>query len=134
MVRSAQWSNPHRFRDCPYRVLKLGLTLPREELNARIEARVEAMLAQGLLAEVEGLLSRYPPDLKPFNSLGYRHLIRFLHGEWSWEEAIDRLKIDTRHYAKRQLTWFKADPEVRWFHPGQIDAMAACLAEFFERG
>ncbi len=121
----------HRFRECPYRVLKLGLTLPREELNDRIEARVEAMLAQGLLAEVEGLLGRYPADLKPFHSLGYRHLIKFLQGQWSWDEAIDRLKIDTRHYAKRQLTWFKADPEVQWFHPGQIDAMAACLAEFF---
>ena len=121
----------HRFRDCPYRVLKLGLTLPKEELAARIEARVEAMLAQGFLEEVAGLLSRYPPDLKPLNSLGYRHLGKFLRGEWAWEEAVERLKIDTRHYAKRQLTWFKADPEVRWFHPGQIEAMAACLEEFF---
>ncbi len=121
----------HRFRDCPYRVLKLGLTLPREELTARIEARVEAMLAQGLLTEVAGLLARYPPDLKPLNSLGYRHLSKFLRGEWSWEEAIERWKIDTRHYAKRQLTWFKTDPEVRWFQPGQIEAMAACLEEFF---
>ena len=121
----------HRFRDCPYRVLKLGLTLPREELTARIEARVEAMLAQGLLAEVAELLSRYPPDLKPLQSLGYRHLGKFLRDEWSWEEAIERWKIDTRHYAKRQLTWFKADPEVRWFQPGQIEAMAACLEEFF---
>jgi tRNA dimethylallyltransferase len=121
----------HRFRDCPYRVLKLGLTLPREELTARIAARVEAMLAQGLLSEVAELLARYPPDLKPLNSLGYRHLSKFLRGEWSWEEAIERLKIDTRHYAKRQLTWFKTDPEVRWFQPGQIEAMAACLEEFF---
>ncbi len=121
----------HRFRDCPYRVLKLGLELPKTELKDRIEARVEAMLAQGLLAEVEGLLSRYSPDLKPLNSLGYRHLIKFLQGRWSWEEAIDRLKIDTRHYSKRQLTWFKADPEVNWFHPGQIEAMAFCLEEFF---
>jgi len=121
----------HRFRDCPYRVLKLGLTLPREELTARIEARVEAMLAQGLLTEVAGLLYRYPPDLKPLNSLGYRHLGKFLRGEWSWEESLERLKIDTRHYAKRQLTWFKGDPEVRWFQPGQLEAMTACLRKFF---
>jgi tRNA dimethylallyltransferase len=120
----------HRFRDCPYRVLKLGLILPREELHARIEARVAAMLAQGFLQEVEGLLSRYPPDLKPLQSLGYRHLGRYLRGEWTWEEAIDRLKIDTRRYAKRQLTWFRADPEVKWFHPGQVVEMAARLAEF----
>jgi tRNA dimethylallyltransferase len=121
----------HRFRDCPYRVAKLGLTLPREELNPRIEARVEAMLAQGFLEEVEGLLSRYSPDLKPLQSLGYRHLINFLQGRWSWEEAAERLKIDTRRYAKRQLTWFRADPEVRWFNPGQVAEMAARLEEFF---
>jgi tRNA dimethylallyltransferase len=121
----------HRFRDCPFRVLKLGLARPRAELTERIELRVEAMLAEGLLKEVEGLLRRYPPDLKPLQSLGYRHLINFLKGQWSWEEAIELFKRDTRRYAKRQLTWFKADPEVSWFHPGQIDALAAALEEFF---
>ena len=121
----------HRFRECPFQVLKLGLALPRDELNERIERRVEAMLAQGWLAEVEELLRRYPPDLKPLQSLGYRHLINFLQGQWSWEEAIELLKRDTRRYAKRQLTWFKADPEVRWFHPGQTDAMAAALEGFW---
>jgi tRNA dimethylallyltransferase len=121
----------HCFRDCPYRVLKLGLNLPREELNQRIAQRVEAMLAAGFLAEVEGLLARYPPDLKPLQSLGYRHLSKFLQGQWSWEEAVERLKIDTRRYAKRQLTWFKADPEVRWFHPGQTAELAGALEEFF---
>jgi tRNA dimethylallyltransferase len=121
----------HRFRDRPFQVLKLGLARPRAELNERIELRVETMLTHGLLAEVEGLLQRYPPDLKPLQSLGYRHLINFLQGQWSWEEAIELFKRDTRRYAKRQLTWFKADPEVRWFHPGQIEALAAALQEFF---
>jgi tRNA dimethylallyltransferase len=120
----------HRFQDCPYEVLKLGLLLPREELNRRIEARTEAMLAQGWLAEVEGLLRRYPPHLKPLQALGYRHLINFLKGRWTWEEAIGSLVVDTRRYAKRQLTWFKADPEVRWFHPQQVEEMAVCLQEF----
>jgi tRNA dimethylallyltransferase len=123
----------HRFRSCPYRVLKLGLTLPREELHARIEQRVEAMLTQGWLAEVEELWRRYPADLKPLQSLGYRHLSNFLKGRWSWEEAIERLKRDTRRYAKRQLTWFRADPEVRWFHPAQIEELAAALEEFWGR-
>jgi tRNA dimethylallyltransferase len=121
----------HRFRDCPFRVLKLGLTRPRAELNERIEQRVEAMLAEGFLEEVAGLLRRYPPDLKPLQSLGYRHLINFLKGRWSWEEAIGLLKRDTRRYAKRQLTWFKADHEVRWFQPDQLDALAAALDGFF---
>ncbi|MHB8069456.1 MAG: tRNA (adenosine(37)-N6)-dimethylallyltransferase MiaA [Desulfobaccales bacterium] len=121
----------HQFRDAPYQVLKLGLLRPREELNQRIEARVEAMLAQGWLEEVEGLLSRYPPDLKPFQALGYRHLIAFLQGRWSWEEAIELLKRDTRRYAKRQLTWFKADPAAHWHAPEQIEEMLTALREFY---
>jgi len=122
----------HAFGDCPYRVLKLGLILPREELYRRIELRIEAMLAAGWLKEVEGLLSRYPPDLKPFKALGYRHLSNFLQGRWRWEEALELLARDTRRYAKRQLTWFKADPEVQWFSPDQTTEMAARLRKFFK--
>ncbi len=121
----------HRFRDSPYRILKLGLRIPREELQSRIALRLTAMLAQGFLEEVEELLGRYPPDLKPLQSLGYRHLGQYLRGERSWEEAINALKVDTRRYAKRQLTWFRADPEIRWFHPEQVEEMAAALAGFF---
>ena len=121
----------HRFRHCPYRILKLGLRLPREELKSRIALRLKAMLAQGLLQEVEDLLRRYPPDLKPLQSLGYRHLRQFLQGERSWEESIAALEADTRRYAKRQLTWFRADPEINWFHPDQLEEMAAALAGFF---
>ncbi len=121
----------HRFPESPYTALKIGLILPRQELYHRIEARVMAMLAQGWLAEVEELLKRYPPDLKPLQSLGYRHLIRYHGGEWGWEEALALLTRDTRHYAKRQLTWFRGDPEVRWFSPDQVDEMAALLEEFF---
>jgi len=121
----------HRFQDAPYEVLKLGLALPREELYRRIELRVEVMLAAGWLEEVKGLLSRYPPDLKPLQALGYRHLINHLTGRWSLEEALTLLTRDTRRYAKRQLTWFGSDPEIRWFHPDQMDDMAAALAEFF---
>jgi len=121
----------HGFRDCPYRVLKLGLRLPREELKSRIALRLEAMLAQGFLQEVEELSRRYPPDLKPLQSLGYRHLRQYLQGERSWEEAIAALEVDTRRYAKRQLTWFRADPEINWFHPEQLEEMTAALAGFF---
>ncbi len=100
----------HRFPASPYRTLKLGLILPREELYRRIEQRVEAMLAAGWLAEVAGLLARYPPDLKPLKSLGYRHLAAHLQGGLSLAAAVEAIKRDTRRYAKRQLTWFKADP------------------------
>ena len=121
----------HRFQDAPYTVLKLGLALPREELYQRIETRVELMLAQGWLEEVKGLLTRYPPDLKPLQALGYRHLINYLTGRWSWEEALTLLARDTRRYAKRQHTWFGSDKEISWFAPDQIEEMAAALAEFF---
>jgi tRNA dimethylallyltransferase len=121
----------HRFQDTPFQVLKLGLRLDREELYRRIDLRVELMLEAGWLDEIEGLLHRYPPDLKPLQALGYRHLINYLTGRWSWDEALTLLTRDTRRYAKRQLTWFGSDPAVRWFTPDQIDAMAAVLAEFF---
>ena len=122
----------HRFKDSPYRVLKLGLTLPREELYHRIEQRLEVMLAQGWLAEVQGLLARYPPTLKPLQAIGYRHLINFLSGRWTWEEAVRLLLRDTRRYAKRQLTWFRADPEIVWFQPDQIAGLRARLQAFWE--
>jgi tRNA dimethylallyltransferase len=121
----------HRFQDAPYRVLKLGLALPREELYQRIESRLEVMLQQGWLEEVRGLLARYPPDLKPLQALGYRHLINYLTGRWSLEEALTLLARDTRRYAKRQLTWFGSDPEVRWFHPADTETMGQLLREFF---
>jgi tRNA dimethylallyltransferase len=127
----SEFISTHRFQDAPYEVLKLGLELDREELYRRIELRVEVMLEQGWLDEVEGLLSRYPPTLKPLQALGYRHLINFLTGHWSWEEALTLLTRDTRRYAKRQLTWFGSDPEIRWFRPHQVEEMAAALAEFF---
>ena len=121
----------HRFQDAPYRVLKLGLRLAREELYQRIDQRVQVMLAAGWLEEVEGLLARYPPDLKPLQALGYRHLINYLTGRWSLEEALTLLARDTRRYAKRQLTWFGSDPEIRWFAPDEIEEMSAVLGEFF---
>ena len=127
----SEFIEAHRFKDAPYEVLKLGLEVDREELYRRIELRVEVMLEQGWLDEVEGLLTRYPPTLKPLQALGYRHLINFLTGRWSWDEALTLLTRDTRRYAKRQLTWFGSDPEVRWFHPDQVEEMAAALAEFF---
>jgi len=98
--------------------IKIGLVRPREELYERIDSRVDYMLDAGLLEEVELLLNKgYSHRLKPLQSLGYRHMIRFLKGESSLDEAVSQLRRDTRHYAKRQLTWFRADPEIRWYHP-----------------
>ncbi len=127
----SEWHAAHNFQDRPYETVKLGLDLPREELYRRIEVRVEAMLAQGWLEEVRRLLQRYPPEIKPLQALGYRHLVAHLAGSLSLDEVAALTKIDTRRYAKRQLTWFRADPEVRWFHPQDQPAMIVLVREFF---
>ena len=121
----------HRFADNPYRILKIGLMRPREELYTRIDARVEAMLAQGLVPEVQDLRRRYPANLKPLQSLGYRHVSAYIDEELPWAEMVEQLKRDTRRYAKRQLTWFRADPELRWLEPSQAAAAVELLGDFF---
>lgn len=121
----------HRFQDRPYETLKIGLTLPREELYRRIETRVELMLAQGWVEEVRMLLHRYPPEIKPLQALGYRHLVAVQEGRLSLEEASEETKKETRRYAKRQLTWFRADPEVHWFSPSQLEEIGILVRHFF---
>jgi len=124
----------HRFAERRFRSLKIGLRLEREPLFARIEARVDAMLAAGLVDEVAGLVARgYDASLKPMQSLGYRHIGGYLRGEGDLADAIRRLKRDTRHYAKRQQTWFATDPEIRWFSPGDTAGVEARLRPFLNR-
>jgi len=121
----------HRFADSPYRPLIIALNRPRDELYARIEARVTAMLAQGLVAEVQDLRRRYPATLKPMQSLGYRHVSAFLDGRLAWDDMVAQLQRDTRRYAKRQLTWFRAEPDVHWLAPDQFPAALRLLKDFF---
>lgn len=114
-----------------------GLTLARESLYARIEARVDAMRAAGFEDEVRGLLAAgFGPELKSMQSLGYRHLAAFLRGEIERDQAIRELKRDTRRYAKRQLSWFRADSNIAWIDAdGQTpEAVAERIAERIARG
>ena len=98
-----------------YQALKIGLTRPRKELYARIDLRVQQMAEQDLLTEVKNLLAMgYDNKLKSMQSIGYRHMINFIEGNWSWEQTLEFLARDTRHYAKRQYTWFNNDPEIIW--------------------
>jgi len=102
-------------KDMRYHALKIGLTRPREELYALINQRVQQMTEQGLLSEVKNLLAMgFDNKLKSMQSLGYRHMINFIEGKWSWEQTLELLARDTRHYAKRQYTWFNNDPEIIW--------------------
>jgi tRNA dimethylallyltransferase len=99
-----------------WRILKVGLMPPREKLNERIHARTDAMLEQGWIREVRALLeSGLSEEAKPFDFIGYRELRAVLRGGSSWEEARGAIQQATRRYAKRQLTWFRKEPGVRWF-------------------
>ncbi|MFZ5775653.1 MAG: tRNA (adenosine(37)-N6)-dimethylallyltransferase MiaA [Thermodesulfobacteriota bacterium] len=114
------------------RVLRIGLGCERELLYQRINLRVEKMMEEGLLAEVEGLLAMgYDPGLPAMQAIGYRHMVNVLRGAWPLEEALTLLARDTRRYAKRQLTWFGADREMRWFEPGDRQAIMGLIEEFF---
>ena len=126
-------SREHAFRRRRYPCLKIGLTLPRAELYARLNARVDKMLEAGLLEEVKGLLARgYSPKLKPLRSIGYRHLIAYLKGELPFDEAIRLMKRDTRRYAKRQLSWFRREEDVHWFRPEEKEKILALCRKFLE--
>ena len=104
-------------KDRPFRIVKIGLNRDREELYNRINARVDEMMQKGLLEEAEAL---YPMrELNSLNTVGYKELFEYLDGRWSLEEAVERIKGNTRRYARKQLTWYKKDPQIRWFHPEQ---------------
>lgn len=115
--------------------LKIGINVERSELYQRINARVEQMIAEGFVAEVESLLSQgYSPGLKSLSSIGYREICAYLAGRQNLTESIELIKQSSRHYAKRQLTWFKSDPEVKWFEfPLIIEDISACVKEFLVR-
>lgn len=100
-------------KERPFRIVKIGLTRPREELYARINGRVEQMMADGLEEEARRV---YP--LRANNSLqtvGYREMFSYFDGDYTLEKAIEMVQQNSRHYAKRQLTWYRRDPAIRWF-------------------
>jgi tRNA dimethylallyltransferase len=123
----------HGFKDHRFRVLKIGLHIDREVLYDRINHRVDAMMDSGFLNEVKGLLEMgYSENLKSMQSIGYRHLMDFIKGRCSWDETMRTLKRDTRRYAKRQLTWFKADPNIVWREPGQLREIRQLIKKFLQ--
>jgi len=97
-----------------FAVLQLGITLPREELQARISRRIDGMFKDGLVNEVRRLIKRYSKDQKAFDAIGYREVIAYLDGKISKEECVAQMERNTWHYAKRQLTWFRKDKTVHW--------------------
>jgi tRNA dimethylallyltransferase len=119
------WQKPmHELRkqkklDHPFQVVKIGIELDREELFTRIDSRMDAMIEQGLFAEAEKF---YPlRNLNALQTVGYREIFGFMEGLYNKEEAVRLLKRNSRHYAKRQLTWFKKDATTTWLRPDQFD-------------
>jgi tRNA dimethylallyltransferase len=123
----------HQFQEGPYQVLKIGFFREREELYQRIDERVDEMITRGLQQEVQQLLDKgYSPGLRTMQSLGYKQIVAYLQGEYDLAEAVRRIKRDTRRYAKRQLTWFKVDPQIHWVAPqGDRGAVRRMIAGFW---
>ncbi len=99
-----------------YRILRIGLEPERQLLYARINQRAQSMFDQGLVTETEALLEKFGTGLKVFDTLGYRQAAAHLRGECSLETAIQLAQQGHRNYAKRQLTWFRREPDVHWLH------------------
>lgn len=111
----------------PFGIIKIGLTRDREELYTRINSRVDSMMASGLLDEARRV---YPfRHLNSLNTVGYKELFRYLDGEWTLDLAVEKIKRNTRVYARKQMSWFRRDEEIRWFHPDREEE----IMDFIDR-
>ena len=116
-----------------YSAVLVGLTRNRGELYDRINRRVDILIEKGLLEEVRNLLAKGLTEADiSMKGIGYKEIIAYYHGQYSLEEAIDLVKKNTRHYAKRQLTWFKRYKDMKWFNISEYDSDADCLKEIFQ--
>ncbi len=121
----------HGFKESSLRTLKIFLSIPRKELYKRIDKRCDKMIEAGLIEETRRLLMQgYSPKLKSMQSIGYRHMVKYITGEWTLEEALRYMKRDTRRYAKRQITWFKKEPDMIWISPSEKEVIKKKILEF----
>jgi tRNA dimethylallyltransferase len=130
----SKWHREHQFSETRYCVLKLGLYLEREILYKQIDRRVDIMISAGLIEEVQAIIKRgYSPDLKSMKAIGYNHIIDYLMGNCTMQEAVRLLKRDTRRYSKRQMTWFRADPEINWIKPSEVNTIIPLITKFLKK-
>jgi tRNA dimethylallyltransferase len=130
----SKWHREHRFSETQYCVLKLGLYIEKEILYKQIDQRVDMMITEGLIEEVRAILKRgYSADLKSMKAIGYSHVINYLLGNCTLDEAVRTLKRDTRRYSKRQMTWFRADAEINWIKPSEINTLIPLINKFLEK-
>lgn len=129
--RISDRQNTHNFAELKYDSIKIGLCMDREALYDRINQRVDMMLDQGLLNEVTTLVENgYSFDLKPMQSIGYKHMAMFIKNEVDWEEAVRLLKRDTRRYAKRQFTWFNKEKDLIWINADDTEKAIETAKDF----
>ena len=115
----------------PFRIIKIGLNRDREELYDRINQRVDQMMDEGLLDEARNL---YPMrHMNALNTVGYKEMFAYLDGTWTLEEAVERIKGNTRRYARKQLTWYKKDEQIRWFHPDEKENIISYISQDYEQ-
>lgn len=118
-------------KERPFRMVQIGLTREREELCDRINRRVDQMMAEGLLDEARRV---YPfRHLNSLNTVGYKELFKYFDGEWTLDFAVEKIKRNSRVYARKQMTWFKRDAEITWFHPEQEEAIRAFIQQQLDR-
>ncbi len=115
------------FKERPFRIVKIGLHREREELYERINRRVEMMMEEGLLDEVKRVLPYR--HLNSLNTVGYKELFMYLDGEWTLDFAIEKIKQNSRIYSRKQMTWFKRDEAIHWFHPDEADDIFALIEQ-----
>jgi tRNA dimethylallyltransferase len=124
----------HHFSERRYDYLKIGLMMDRQLLFDRIGHRTDRMMASGFVEEVRHLLAMgYAKSLKPMQSLGYRHIVRYLDGLHDLPGTVQAIKGDTRRYAKRQMTWFGSDKEMIWCRPEDREAVTKTVASFLSK-
>lgn len=123
IVTGQRFSDLRRAKPVPYRVLQIGLTMPRDALYARVDVRVDRMIEDGLVAEVQSLLERgYSIDLPAMTSLGYAEIVRYLQGSCTLEQAVSDIKVNTHRYIRHQYNWFSLEnPHIKWFDVRAID-------------
>ena len=117
-------------KERPFQIVKIGLNREREELYNRINRRVDQMMNDGLLEEVKSLVNKR--DTNALNTVGYKELFDYLDGRWPLDEAVERIKGNTRRYARKQLTWYKRDEDMHWFHPDNIQEILNYLKHYEE--
>lgn len=111
----------------PFNIIKIGLNTEREKLYENINKRVDQMMEEGLLEEAE-IVEKFR-EHNTLKTVGYRELFRYFDGEWPLEKAIEKIKVNTRRFAKRQITWFKRDESVKWFQPGNLRGIIKYIEE-----